>query len=196
MSLSFMKNDSKKSTLFLSDLHLQGRDDPRQKRLIDFLEAHQGEIETLVIAGDLFDFWIGYHNVVYSQYLPLLSKLEDLARNGTQIVIFEGNHDFFLGPYFTEVLGAAVYPGPAPLHVGNYRVWVCHGDQLDPRVIGYRILRWILRTPLVRWGARFLHPDLLWKIGQWASRTSRRNQHPMTEKRRESLFDYAKGRFE
>ena len=49
-----------KNWFFIADAHLSDRDAGRQKMLIDFLELHRGEMERLVILGDLFDFWFGF----------------------------------------------------------------------------------------------------------------------------------------
>ena len=190
-----MEPHKERSLLFLSDVHLTGRDDARQDYLVDFLEKNKDRFDTLVLVGDIFDFWIGYKYVVYAGYLPLISQLERLARCGKKIILYEGNHDFLLGSYFTDALKAEVYSGPAPLDLGKYKIWICHGDQLDSGDFIYKFFRWLLRSPLIKWSARFLHPDLLWILGNFASKRSRR-RHKISEQRRATLLAYALARFD
>lgn len=189
-----MEAQEQKSVLFLSDIHLFDGDDPRQNQLVEFLEKSKDQFNTLVLVGDIFDFWIGYKYVVYSGYIPILSQFEKLVRSGKKLILFEGNHDFLFGPYFTDTLKVEVHSGPAALSLGENKVWVCHGDQLDPRDFVYKIFRWFLRSPLIKWSIRFSHPDLLWVIARFASKTSR-EKHKISEKRRSALYEYSRTKF-
>jgi UDP-2,3-diacylglucosamine hydrolase len=54
-----------------------------------------------------------------------------------------------------------------------------HGDLLDPADRGYRLLRWLLRTPVIAYAGSRLPGSLLARIGRLASHTSRQytSQH-------------------
>ncbi|MRR35913.1 UDP-2,3-diacylglucosamine diphosphatase, partial [bacterium] len=99
--------------IFIADAHLRHEGDQNYRLLMEFLAGLRGAVDTLFILGDLFEFWIGYETVPFTHYLPILDRLKELAESGTEIVYLEGNHDFHMGPFFTETLGARVYPGPA-----------------------------------------------------------------------------------
>jgi UDP-2,3-diacylglucosamine hydrolase len=53
-----------------------------------------------------------------------------------------------MGPFFTETLKARVHKGPAIVDLAGKKVYVCHGDQVNSRDVGYRLLRFIMHNPL------------------------------------------------
>jgi UDP-2,3-diacylglucosamine hydrolase len=134
--------------VFIADAHLRLPGDDNYRTMLRFLAELPGTADTLYILGDLFEFWIGYPEVPFPQYRPLLDALRALRSAGMEIVYFEGNHDFHMGPYFTETLGAKVYRGPAVLEIDGKRVCLCHGDEINRRDYAYRILRSILHSRL------------------------------------------------
>ena len=144
--------------VFIADAHLRLPGDDNYRTLLRFLAELPGSTDTLYILGDLFEFWIGYQQVAFSQYLPLLDALLALRRAGVEIVYFEGNHDFHMGPYFTHTLGARVYRGPAVLEVEGKRVYLCHGDEINRRDYAYRMLRLLLHSPLTSALTRVVPP--------------------------------------
>jgi UDP-2,3-diacylglucosamine hydrolase len=158
--------------VFIADAHLKGLDDPVQPSIERFfLALAEAPPSTLVILGDLFDFWTGLNDVVYYRYFPVLSALKELSRK-TRIVYLEGNHDFLMGPFFTEFLGAEVYGDFAELAVEGKRIYLSHGDIMD-RSIGYRILRRFLRSGVFRILVAALPPSFVWKAAGWSSKKSR-----------------------
>jgi UDP-2,3-diacylglucosamine hydrolase len=134
--------------VFIADAHLRNPEDENYRKLLLFLAGLRGTTETLFILGDLFEFWIGYRRVPFTHYFPVMEQLRQLAGSGTRIVFSEGNHDFHMGPFFTETLKATVYRGPAIVELGGKRVFLCHGDQINSKDIGYRLLRFIMHNPL------------------------------------------------
>ena len=134
--------------VFIADAHLKNPEDENYRKLLLFLAGLKGSTDTLFILGDLFEFWIGYRRVPFTHYFPVLEQLRELAGTGTKIIYFEGNHDFHMGPFFKETLKAKVYKGPAIIDLDGKRVYLCHGDQINSRDIGYRLLRFILHNPL------------------------------------------------
>ena len=93
-----------KRDIFLADAHLLHPQQDNYQRLLGFLGAQRGQLRTLYILGDLFEFWVGYRHLIFAPYVPLLNALGDLQQAGTEIVYVEGNHDFHLGPYFRDTL--------------------------------------------------------------------------------------------
>lgn len=161
-------------TIFLADAHLRHPDDTNYRLLLRFLEELAGTTETLYLMGDLFDFWVGFPGQPLRHYDPVLSALQRLVEQGCRLVCFEGNHDFHLGPIFTERLRAVVYTGPAELTIQGKRYYLCHGDQLNRRDYSYRLLRLLLRNPLTRLSVRVFPPGLAERIRQRLQRASRR----------------------
>jgi len=134
--------------VFIADAHLRNPEDENYRKILLFLAGLRGTTETLFILGDLFEFWIGYRRVPFTHYFPVLEQLRQIAESGIDIVYFEGNHDFHMGPFFKETLKATVYRGPAVINLDGKRVYLCHGDQINSRDIGYRLLRFVMHNPL------------------------------------------------
>lgn len=170
--------------VFIADSHAKGPDDPSQKQLSRFLESlSNNPPERLVILGDLFDFWIGTSGLIYYRYLPVLAPLLKLRKLGTEITYLEGNHDFSLGPFFTEFLGAEVHPDSTELSLDGKRIFLSHGDIVDKSVT-YRLWRGFLRSPFVKALAAVLPASILFTIASALSRKSRtyREESPRVEK--------------
>jgi UDP-2,3-diacylglucosamine hydrolase len=134
--------------VFIADAHLKSERDENYRTLLRFLATLEGNTDTLFILGDLFEFWIGYRRIPFSNYSPLLEQLRKLSASGVRIVYFEGNHDFHMGPYFSETLQAEVHPGPAIVSLDGKRVYLCHGDEINSRDYGYRLLRALLHSSI------------------------------------------------
>lgn len=169
--------------IFLADAHLLDPADENYRRLLAFLERMQGEIGTLFLLGDIFEFWIGYQHSVFAAYVPFLEALRRLRQDGTRIVYVEGNHDFHLGPYFEKTLSCRVLPDGGRVDLGSRPVFIAHGDQVDADDRGYRFLRALLRSRPLRSLAALLPPDLVWEIARWSGRQSKK-RHPSQNKSR------------
>lgn len=157
--------------VFIADAHLKGLDDPNQNTLCAFFDS-LGPVDKLIILGDLFEFWTGFNDVVYYHYLPVLSRLLKLSESGTEITCLEGNHDFFMGPFFTRVLNARVHSDPFELELEGKRFYLGHGDTVD-RNLRYAFWRWLARSLLFRGLYRVLTPSLIWKVAGFLSEKSR-----------------------
>ncbi len=160
--------------IFIADAHLLDPADENYRRLLAFLDEIRGSTRTLYLLGDIFEFWVGYRHVVFTPYVPVLEALRRLREAGAQIVCLEGNHDFHLGPYFTEVLGVRVFPDGGTVEIDGKQVFLGHGDLVNPEDSGYRKLRRFLRSAPMRLAIKAVPPDLAWEISRWASRQSKK----------------------
>lgn len=157
--------------IFIGDCHIRGLDDPNQEALCDFLDG-LFKIDKLVIMGDFFDFWIGFNDVVYKEYKPVLKSLFALSESGVEIIYIEGNHDFEMGPYFTETLKAKVFENSCGLELDGKRIYMAHGDTIN-MTTGYQVFRSLLRGPLLKLIKLILPPPIAWNIGNALSQGSR-----------------------
>ncbi len=164
--------------IFLSDAHLRQPQDNNYQLLLDFLNQ-QKQLDALFLLGDVFEFWLGYQHLVFTPYMPLLETLRQLKENGTKLYYVEGNHDFLLGPYFTDTLQCTIITEQQTLKWDNCTLHICHGDLLNPGT-GYRQLRKFWRCGPVQALAKIIHPDLVWKFAIWLSNKSAKNDpdHP------------------
>lgn len=144
---------------FLSDVHLTGdASDPvdraLQGRLVAWLDAVN--TDQLIILGDLFHHWWGWPGVVPAGLVPTCAALLRLRDRGIPLTVVPGNHDFALGPFFSEVLGAELR-GPHRIEVDGQRIMLAHGDEADTSP-GYRLTRALLRGRSFAALARVLGP--------------------------------------
>lgn len=184
--------------IFIADAHLKDPQDANYRHLLEFLRSQGGELRTLFLLGDIFEFWIGYRHCVFAPYVPLLEALRQLREEGTRIVYVEGNHDFHLGPYFEEVLGCRILPDGGSVELDGERIYLGHGDLVNPKDTGYRLLRRILRSRPLLLLARLLPPDWAWAIAHWGSSLSQKKHTDNNERRlpEELLSNHAQGHFQ
>jgi len=196
--------------IFLSDAHLRGTGDPAHERLGRFLDRLRGRgatgagngsdapltVDHLVIAGDFFDFWFARGGLVYPGFRPMVERLEALGAQGVRIHLCEGNHDFFLGDYFTGRPGFAVHPEWAELTIDGRRILVSHGDTVDRGNRKYLALRRFLRSPAARLLQRLLPLSLLWRMARLSSQMSKEMSRESADRLAEVMHRFARARFQ
>jgi UDP-2,3-diacylglucosamine hydrolase len=165
------------TTYFFSDVHLGlgQRDGERKKedRLLHFLSSILPTTETLFIVGDLFDFWFEYRTVIPKGFHRTLAAIDQFTAQGSTVHYLVGNHDCWMGDFFTKELNVQVHTKPFETTVDGKRVLLHHGDGLALNDLGYRMIRPVLRHPFNIWLYRWLHPDLGVRLARGSSRTSR-----------------------
>ncbi len=160
---------------FVSDIHITSPDDPRLGAFEEFLHARLGDNTTHVfLVGDIFDLWVGGDEFFARRYSRVVELVRELRTKNVDIIYFEGNHDLHLEKFWSEQLGCRVCVGPQYFDLGQFRVRVEHGDQMNPSDTGYLVLRRILRTNFVEGLADRLPGSFVQKLGNVMSRSSRR----------------------
>ncbi len=162
------------TTVFVADAHLSGRKDPNQASLVRFVDGLTG-VDTFIVLGDLFDYWVGYNKVVYKEFAPLLDSFKRLVERGTKMVYIEGNHDFLMGDFFTETLGASVYDESCILDTEGMHIYLAHGDTVK-MTAGYIRWRKFARGPYARLLTLVLGSRGAWWLARRISANSRAKQ--------------------
>ncbi len=147
-----------------------GRSNPEQS-IVALMDFARREAKSVVINGDLFDFWFEWGSVMPRVGFRALAAIAGAAEAGVRVVWIAGNHDCWGGDVLREA-GVEYHLGPWRGTIGNWETLIEHGDGLrDREDAGYRVLRAVLRNPLAIWAFRhLLHPD-------WASALARRTSH-------------------
>ena len=160
--------------LFVSDIHISAPDDPRARAFGAFLDHCLKTRPThLFLVGDIFDLWIADRAYFVGRYAELIDRVKRLVEGGCEVHYFEGNHDLDLARFWRDELKVHVHDRPQTFALAGRRVRVEHGDQMDPADRGYHVLRWFLRTWLMRTLGRYLPNPLVRRIGERASLASR-----------------------
>ena len=164
-----------KSYYFLSDLHLRDMHDEKAQKLLRFFSSghSQASQKVVFLVGDVFDLWLGSHRYFTKKFAPLIEALKNFVINGGEIHYFEGNHDLHLKSFWQDELGIIVHTQPEYFQLDEELVRVEHGDEMDPEDKGYIFLRWLLRTPAMKWIILNLPGFLVGSLGDALSKTSR-----------------------
>ena len=142
----------------VGDAHLGSANPGDETAFHDFLTALPDLATSLVIVGDLFDFWFEYRSVIPRRPFRTLTRLAALVERGIPVAMFGGNHDRWGGSFWSRDLGIPFYPGGAELTLAGHRAWVTHGDGVSDVKLGARVLHRLLasRATTAVFGA--LHP--------------------------------------
>ncbi|CAN5610389.1 UDP-2,3-diacylglucosamine diphosphatase [soil metagenome] len=158
----------------ISDTHLGAASPAVERALLGYLRALRGRATTLVVNGDLFDFWFEWKTVIPRGAFKVLGALSELKESGTEIIWVAGNHDCWGGEVLRDDLGVDYRMDAWEGKLAGWRVRIEHGDGLrEHEDQAYRRVRTVLRNPLAIRLFRFLHPDWATKIATGTSRTSR-----------------------
>ncbi len=157
--------------IFLADAHLRDPDSPAYRDLLNFFGQLPADLDRLFLLGDLFDFWHGYRDVVFTVYVPVLAALEKLSRCGVGIGFYAGNHEISCGPAL-EKLGSCTNHFDV-VELGTEKLYLTHGDQLDPDDHGYHLWRALVRSRPLLGIIDLLPASLTWKAASRLSRQSR-----------------------
>lgn len=158
--------------LVVSDTHVTSADPEGVERFVRFLEGPASEAARLVIAGDLFDFWVSPSQRDDPGLRPVLDALERLTGTGVSVGFVEGNRDFAAGPELAS-LGVERLADVLLLEEAGLRVVITHGDLLCTRDVRYQAFRRMARTDIVRHMLRKLPPGMAVGAGKGARAGSR-----------------------
>jgi len=158
----------------ISDTHVGAAPPAVERDMLAFLRWLRGRAASLVVNGDLFDFWFEWRDVIPRRGFRVAAALADLREAGTEIVWIAGNHDCWGGEVLREDLGLDYRFGPWAGDLAGWRTRIEHGDGLrDVEDRKYRRLRTVLRHPLSIRAFRWIHPDIASRIALGSSHASR-----------------------
>jgi UDP-2,3-diacylglucosamine hydrolase len=162
---------------FVSDAHLGAADidDPESQllRLLTLLDVVQERNGSLVLVGDIFDFWFEWKHVIPKQHFALLHRLRTLADHGVPIHFLAGNHDFRIHGFLETEVGIKTHQDAAVLQIADSLIFAFHGDGILAKDHGYRLLKKVLRNKICQFLFSWIHPDLGMLLARGTSMTSR-----------------------
>lgn len=177
-----------------ADTHFRDRTAPgeseRRERFIRFLDATpKGTL--LVLLGDIFDFYFEYRSVVPRRFVDVFTAIARTSARGVDTHFLGGNHDYWVGAFFTRELGVHVHHEEIRIEAQGRKLVLAHGDLVMPRDYGYKALKTVIRNPVVVAAARWIHPDILDAIAGGVAHGSRTYFHVAQEKRARAVADHA-----
>lgn len=199
--------------VFISDAHLRRANDERYGKLINFFnDIKEGKvslpvdsdktgrgpvyIDDLYIVGDLFDFWFCRKDKIHPEFMLIINKLIELQKAGIRIHLNEGNHDFFMGEYFRDVLGMEVFEEWANVKLDSLRALIAHGDTTDKTNIKYILFRKFLHGSLFYHLQRFIPASFLWALAGFSSTASKEMTREDGDAMVEKMLSFALPKFQ
>jgi UDP-2,3-diacylglucosamine hydrolase len=158
----------------VSDIHLGAVPDATEKAFVAFLEHIGRDAAAVLIAGDLFDFWFEYGEVIPGRHFRTLAALSRLVDAGIAVTLAGGNHDAWGGRFLREQVGVAFHSEPFHTTIAGARALVAHGDGLGKGDFRYRALKTVIRSRAAIGAFRALHPELGLRLARAVSRTEER----------------------
>jgi len=136
--------------VFVGDVHLDAGD-PDVAPFARSMRALGGEVEAIVLLGDLFNLWIGRPELEGAHHREVLDALADVRAAGTAVHYVEGNRDYriadvHLGRDFDRVTSAGL-----DVACGPVRIHAVHGDLANVRDRQYRSWRALSRSAPFWW---------------------------------------------
>jgi UDP-2,3-diacylglucosamine hydrolase len=158
----------------MSDAHLGFASSDVERAVISFLRHVAKQRGSLVINGDLFEFWFEWRTVMPRRGFRAVAALADVVDAGVPVLMVAGNHDCWGGELLRNDVGVDYRFGPIVDDVAGWRAHIEHGDGLRPREDKrYRALRKVLRNSMAIRSFRWIHPDLATPLASGSSNASR-----------------------
>ncbi len=177
---------------FVSDAHLGAEPEPvatqQFTRLKALFERAQREHGSVVINGDLFDFWYEWQSVIPKKYFAILRVLRETIEAGVPIHLLPGNHDFRLHGFLEKEIGMVTHDDALVVQIATQNIFVFHGDGILRSDHGYRLLKRVLRSAIAQRLFLWLHPDL----GMWLARGTSKQSRNATKGNPAEDADYTR----
>jgi UDP-2,3-diacylglucosamine hydrolase len=166
---------------FISDIHFllqpSNNEDAKKKKLFLFLESVKKSKGSLIINGDLFDFYFEYPHVIPKAYFDVYQIISELTNSGITVHYVLGNHDYWTQDFISDSLNMIVHKNDIDFEINGKKFHVTHGDGLLTWERGYRYVKKILHSRFTIWMFRWLHPTIGYGLAEWIASRSRHFEH-------------------
>jgi len=162
----------------VADAHLGAAPAADEEAFLAFLDTVPTEGDTLLLAGDLYDYWFSYRKLIPRRNFRVTAALTHLARR-IPVAMIGGNHDRWGDAFWEQDAGIRFAPHDLRLDHPLGRVLAVHGDGLHEERPGAAWMHRVTSMPSVIALYRFLHPDLgFWIADRMGHNLDYGEQHP------------------
>ena len=171
-----------------SDIHL-GPSIPRTNQAFyKFLEQAAEQADSLILVGDIFNYWIGDDIAIQHPEPWLVEAIAHLQSFAKQkpLYFLHGNRDFLMGHDFAHLIGATLLPEQILLEVDHQLVYLSHGDELCSDDKGFMLFRY--------WTRKAWLQNIFFKLPmKWRIAIANRARSQSKDKQAAITYDHSKG---
>ena len=111
----------------VADAHLSADTTANAAAFLAFLDAVPSLGDSLLLAGDIYDFWFSYRRLVPRHCIRVMSRIVELARR-IPVLMIGGNHDRWGDTFWGPETGVTFHPRRLRFDIGGRTVMAIHGD--------------------------------------------------------------------
>lgn len=190
------EDTERRDLVFIGDVHLD-RGDPEVASFCRMLDTVSRQASTLVLAGDLFNLWIGGNGPEPEHIRTVLDRLRSIRKKGVAVKYLEGNRDYYIRAHYEGDVFDTVAEEGLWEETGDCRVFAIHGDLANPEDRPYRRWRRFSRSLPVRLLFRVLPRPWRARLAERLEGTMRRSNLAYKQAFPErQIRDYARRRFQ
>ena len=127
--------------------------------MLAFLDAVPTLGDSLLLAGDVYDYWFSYRRLIPRRNFRVTAALVHLART-MPVLMVGGNHDRWGDTFWEQDAKIRFDPHRLEFAVGARRVIAVHGDGIHEERRSAAVMHRLTSSPFVIAAYRLLHPDL------------------------------------
>ena len=176
----------------LGDAHVGAAPADVEETLLALLERARHEAGSVVLNGDVFDFYFEWTHSVTRPSIRVLAAIARVVAAGVPVLYIAGNHDCWGGEVLSRDVGVTYVLGSWRGALAGWQTLIEHGDGLRGKADApYRVLKAFVRHPIITTAFSWLPPNLAVWLATRSSTTSR-NARPKDGGR--ALYEVAQGR--
>jgi len=111
----------------VADAHLSADSTANAEAFLAFLDAVPSLGDSLLLAGDIYDFWFTYRRLVPRHCIKVTSRIVELARR-LPVLMVGGNHDRWGDTFWGPETGVTFHSRQLRFNIGTRSVLAIHGD--------------------------------------------------------------------
>jgi UDP-2,3-diacylglucosamine hydrolase len=132
------------TVVVVGDVHLSPEHAAAADRFEAFLDGLRADVRTLVLLGDVFDFWVGRRQALDPFERRFVEALRRVRGRGVRVAFLAGNRDYAFDG--APGLDVEIWPDVVRTRWGSRTVVLTHGDLLCSADVRYQRMRRVLRS--------------------------------------------------
>lgn len=149
--------------IVVADAHLGSAPAADEEAFLAFLDAVPTMGDSLLLAGDIYDFWFSYRRVIPRRAARVTAGILHLARR-FPVAMIGGNHDRWGDTFWGAEAGVEFDPWQLRLKIGEKNALAVHGDGLHVERATATFLSRLLASPAVITTFRLLPIEVGFRI--------------------------------